>query len=229
MAHLRGCASAKNLYIWTMEEGEFERRERDLRLHYWFRFSVVGLTCAFLLLVGVSTVMGRSLVWEGSVYSSGVEVIGPVLTSGTQYVIVAKNTWWYKYIPYNLAADAMYYTTDPLNTINWSNYFPAPGGHSFLQIDNDDVDWGPFSNGDTGHTYTIGRTGNGAPVSFRIRDWNDSSYENNVCHIDVYIYVDVTVGGRIADWGEQVVTYFAVTGLIFACATALPVSKKIRG
>jgi len=212
-----------------MEEGEFERRERNLRLHYWIRFSVVRLACALLLLVGVSTVMGRSLVWEGSVYSSGVEVIGPVLTSGTQYVIVAKNTWWYKYIPYNLAADAMYYTTDPSDNIFWGNHFPAPGGHSFLQIDNNDFDWGSFSNGDTGHTYTIGWTGSGAPVSFRIRDWNDSNYENNVCHIDVYIYVDVTVGGRIADEQGQVLTYFAVTGIILSCAVTRAFAKKIRG
>jgi hypothetical protein len=179
----------------------------------------------------VSTALGTAdqLVWQGSVYSSGDEVTGPVLMNGARYVIVANNTWWYKYIPFNLAADAMYYTTDPSDNIFWGNHFPEPSGHSFLQVDRLDVDWGPFSNGDTGHTYTLGWKGNGTAVSFRIVDWIDGNYTNNVCHIDVCIYADVTVGGRIADEQGQVLTYFAVTGIILSCAVTRTFAKKILG
>ena len=187
------------------------------------------LACVLPLLIGASIVLGRELVWQGSVYSSGDEVTGPLLTYGRSYVIVAENTWWYNALPINLAADAMYYTTDPSDSVFWGNHFPEPGGHSFLQIDTHDVNWGPFSNGDTGHTYTIGWIGNGTVVSFRIVDWIDGNYTNNVCHIDISIYVDVIVGGRIADVSGQMLTYFAATGLIFGCATVLPLAKKIRG
>ena len=200
-----------------------------MRLQRWFGLLAVAVACALPLLVGASTVLGRELVWQGTVYSSGVEVTGPLLMYGRSYVIVAENAWWYSYLPFNLAADSMYYTTDPSNSVFWGNHFPAPGGHSFLQIDRLDVNWGPFSNGDTGHTYTIDWIGNGTAVSFRVVDWIDSNYTNNVCHIDISIYVDVIVGGCIADVSGQVLTYFAVTGLIFGCATVLPLAKKIRG
>lgn len=221
------------IYMWTVEEVNSEWRLRSLRSHVWVGLLAVGLVFALPLLVGVSTVYGGPLVWQGSVDSSGVEVTGPVLASGTPYVIVAKNTWWYKYLPDNLAADAMYYTTDPSNNIYWGNHFPELSGHSFLQVDKQDVDWGPFSNGDAGHTYSLVRDGAGAAVSFRIVDWMDDNYTNNVCHIIVSVYVNFPVGGEIVDTSGQVrarlLTYFAVTGLMFACATALASSKKIRG
>jgi hypothetical protein len=88
----------------------------------------------------------------------------------------------------------MYYTTNPNEWI-WLNHFPAPGGHSFLQINGADVDWGPFSNGDTGHTYSIDYIGQGAPITFRIVDWIDQNYANNDCHIPIHIYITEVKGG----------------------------------
>jgi len=214
----------------TVEE-EFAVGLCELVFSTWVRLSIAGVSCAFLLLVCVSPVLGTEsvLVWQGSVDSSGDEVVGPVLADGRPYVIVAKNTWWYKYLPYNLAADAMYYTTDASNSIFWGNHFPAPGGHSFLQVDEHDVDWGPFSNGETGHTYTIGWNGSGTAVSFRIVDWMDNDYTNNVCHVDMYVYAEITVGGRVADWERQVFMYFCATGLIFGSAMILAFEKRARG
>ena len=200
-----------------------------MKSRIWIRLSAIGLACALPLLIYVSAVCGRSLIWQGSVYASGDEVIGPVLANGTPYIIVAKNTWWYSYLPYNLAADAMYWTNDSSDNIFWGNHFPEPNGHSFLQIDEQDVDFGPFSNGDTGHTYTIGWNGSGSAVTFRIMDWLDGNYTNNVCHIDVFIYAGVTVGGQIADSPGQGLVYFAATGLVLACAVVLPLLRKACG
>lgn len=199
----------------------------------WVGLLVAGFVCVLPLFVGVSAVYGDGWgVWHGSVYSSGVEVTGPVLANGTSYVIVAKNTWWYRYLPYNLAADAMYYTDDSSNNIFWGNHFPEPDGHSFLQIDQQDVNWGAFSNGDTGHTYSVVWTGNGTAVSFRIVDWMDTNYTNNVCHIDVSIYTNWPVAGEIVDTSGHVatllLTYFAATGLILASVTGLALFKKTR-
>jgi hypothetical protein len=136
------------------------------------------------------------LIWESWVYSSGVEVVSPVLDHNTQYRIVASEIWWYNY-PASLQADAQYYTTVNQEW-NWVNHFPEPNGHSFLQIDGQDVDWGPFSNGDTGHTYTIYYIGQGYALTFKIVDWLNG-YENNVCHLPVKIYKDVSVGGYVVD------------------------------
>jgi len=156
-----------------------------------FIFSVLGCV--------VSPVRASELlVWEAEVWSSGEEVVSPVLRDGKMYSIVASEIWWYNY-PENLAADAYYYTTDFSNSWNWGNFFPAPDGHSFLQINGEDVDWGPFSNGDTGHTYKIYYTGEGTPITFKIVDWLDGNYENNVCKINVKIYEHFTVGGYIVD------------------------------
>jgi hypothetical protein len=56
----------------------------------------------------------------------------------------------------------------------------------------------------------------------------DDDYENNYCHIDVYIYVDVVVGGRVADWTGELVAYFAVSGAVFAGAVGVPAAKRFR-
>ena len=163
----------------------------------------VVLSALFLvgvLKVAVSPVAaGEYLVWEGSVYSSGAEVYSSVLESGGRYRIEVSEIWWYDYYDENLAADAMYYTTSALDSWDWVNHFPAPDGHSFLQMNSLDVNWGSFSNGDTGHTYSIRCIGNGTSVSFRIWDWMDGIYDNNVCHLPVKIYKDVTVGGYVVD------------------------------
>jgi len=36
-----------------------------------------------------------------------------------------------------------------------ANPYPAPDGHSFLQINGADVNWEPISNGNTVHKYSI--------------------------------------------------------------------------
>ena len=125
--------------------------------------------------------------------SDGTSVTTPAaLEAGKVYKIVATEIFWYDESN-NLAADAMYYTTDDSNAWAWGNHFPAPGGHSFLQINGDNVDWGPFSNGNTGHTYTIYYLGEGIPITFQIVDWIDGDYTNNECHLPVEIY-DCGVG-----------------------------------
>ena len=109
---------------------------------------------------------------EGIAYSAtGATITTPTLQSGGTYRIVASEIFWYDY-PHSLEADAQYYTTATTNW-NWANHYPAPDGHSFLQINGADVNWGPFSNGDTGHTYSIEYIGQGAPITFQIVDWMD--------------------------------------------------------
>jgi len=147
------------------------------------------LLASALMVTSTYTVSAsETLVWGADVYSDGTPVTSPVLESGKLYRIVAAEIFWYDYAN-NLAADAMYYTTDPSNHWQWVNHLPAPGGHSFLQINGADVYWGPFSNGDTGHTYFITYIGQGSPITFRIIDWIDRSYENNHCHLPVEIYL----------------------------------------
>ena len=141
-----------------------------------------------------------SLLWEDQVASLGLEVTSSVLISGEQYTIVVSDRWWYsKPSEDNLAADAMYYTTDYTDSWDWVDNFAAPDGHSFLQIDGQDVDWGSLSNGDTNHTYTIGCTGQDAALLFRIVDWVDGNYSNNECKLLVRIYGEHAVGGTIID------------------------------
>jgi len=153
-----------------------------------------------MLAVVVSPVMADEvLIWEGIVLSSGATVTSAMLENGHLYHIVADWNWWYNDTSNNLAADAQYYTTDPSNSWNWGNHFPAPGGHSFLQINGQDVNWGAFSNGDTGHTYAIYYTGEGASITFKIVDWMDDNYDNNDCKLRVRIYKSVTVGGYVVD------------------------------
>jgi hypothetical protein len=145
-----------------------------------------------------------TLVAAFDVSSDGTKVLASylgapvVLQLGALYVIVADEAgdWWYNTAngwPWYYAADAQYYTTDLTDASGrpasfWTNHFPAPDGHSFLQINGKDVNWGPFSNGDTGHRYTIYYTGEGKTVQFQIVDWIDRDISNNACHIPVRIY-----------------------------------------
>jgi hypothetical protein len=156
------------------------------------------LLLVVMSMVIVSPVMAvETFIWESWVYSTGVDVVSPILDDGRQYRIVAEEIWWYNY-PVRLEADAQYYTTDNSSSWDWVSYLHAPGGHSFLRINGEDVDWGPFSNGDTGHKYTIYLIGSGFPLTFRLVDLING-YGNNVCHLVVRIYKDVRVGGRIVD------------------------------
>jgi len=132
----------------------------------------------------------ETLIWSANVPSTGQPITSPVLEAGIQYHIVATEMFWYNR-PANLGADAYYYTTDPSDSWIWGNHFhwPAiPPYRSFLQIDGKDINWGPFSNGDTGHTYSIYLVGKGAAITFRIVDWIDHDYSNNDCHLPVRIY-----------------------------------------
>ncbi len=184
------------------------------------RSKVLAVVFLSVLAIGtmffIAPVKSLSLLWENQVLSSGLEVSSLVLISGEQYTVVVSDRWWYsKPSEDNLAADAMYYTTDYTDSWDWVNHFAAPDGHSFLQIDGQDVDWGLFSNGDTNHTYSINYTGQGAALTFRIVDWVDGNYTNNECKLLVGIYGEHTVGGTIMDadlFGTSlyVVSFFAV-------------------
>lgn len=197
---------------------------------------LVVLSLAFslgLLVVSLSSVMAAPsgaqeyLVWEGDVYSSGVPVASPVLASGITYRIVAQEVWLYN-ASYSLAADAQYYTTSSVDTWDWLNNF-RPGSHSFLQINVQDVNWGPFSNGDTNHTYSIYYNGQGAPINFKIVDWVDQNYDNNVCHLHLRIYAEVTVGGHVVDSSPaDTVRLWTVGALLLASFATFPIVARNR-
>ena len=185
----------------------------------------VLLAMLFLTFVPV---MAGTLVWEGEVPSTGVGVVSSVLEYGKLYHIVAEEVWWYNY-PDNLAADAQYYTTDFSNSWNWGNHFPEPSGHSFLQINGHDVNWGPFSNGNDGHRYSIPYTGEGTAITFRIVDWMDGNYGNNDCKLIVKIYEDVTVGGYVVDSNPFEIAASWVIGLLMlAAGITVPIIKYYR-
>lgn len=237
LAASRECCGWKILY---MRKGEIMCRGMVMSGRVRIAFCVV-LSTLFLtgvLNVAVSPVAAEYLVWEGSVYSSGAEVYSPVLGSGGRYRIEVGGIWWYDWDE-NLAADAMYYTTSASDSWDWPNHFPAPGGHSFLQINSLDVDWGLFSNGDTGHMYSIRCIGNGTSVSFRIVDWMDGNYGNNDCHFLVRIYGDCarereTVGGYVVDSDsspEGLFTPWIIGAFVLSVGVTVPLVscyKKLR-
>jgi hypothetical protein len=187
-----------------------------------------------MFLLGTSETLFRpifafeTLIWEGYVPSTGSSVTTNVtLLQDEQYRIVVSDRWWYsKPTENNLAADAQYYTNNWTDSWEWLNYF-KPDGHSFLQINGTDVDWGPFSNGDTGHTYTIFYAGEGAPITFGIVDWVDGNYANNECHLHVRIYEEVTVGGHIVDLNPLDATPLWVLGSL-AVGLSIAVSLLYR-
>jgi len=181
-----------------------------------------------LLIVAVSPVMAYEvLIWDEYALSTGAEITSPVLEAGGLYRIVADENWWYN-ATFNLAADAQYYTTNSSDSWDWVNNFPAPGGASFLQINGQNVSWGPFSNGDTGHTYTIYYTGEGATVTFRIVDWMDGNYTNNDCKIRVRIYESVTVGGYVVDSNPFETVGLWIIGAVMVVLITVPVVKYCR-
>ena len=175
--------------------------------------------------VFVPYVGAQHIVWQGDIDSAGGDVVAVFLNAGVEYRIEASGAWRYD-VPENLAADAQYYTTDFTNSIYWGNNFPAPDGHSFLQINALDVNWGAFSNGETGHTYTIFYVGNGEVVAFRIVDWMDQNQPNNECHIHVIIYRPVTVGGTIEEVGLTAESFFVTIAVgVFIAASVGSVVK----
>lgn len=192
----------------------------------FFVFSTVLLVAGLSLVVVVPVGAPESLVWEGDVYSSGVPVTSVVLNAGTSYRIVASEVWFYD-DPHNLAADAQYYTTSGADSWDWLDS-QRPDGHSFLQINEQDVDWGTFSNGDTNHMYSLYYVGAGAAVTFRIFDWVDQNVENNVCHLHVKILKEVTVGGRVVDSSAPDRAELMMVALLAASAVAVPLIAHFR-
>jgi hypothetical protein len=195
-------------------------------------FSSIIFFMVFLVVAALPVKADEVLIWDQYVLHSGVEVVSPMLEHGKLYRIVADEVWWYNWGD-NLAADAQYYTTDPSDSWDWKNHFPAPGGHSFLQINGEDVDWGPFSNGDTNHTYTIYYTGEGATLTFKIVDWMDENYTNNYCKIRVRIYKSVTVGGYVVDSepsevGNLPIISAMIAGMLVAVPTINYCRKFLR-
>ncbi len=164
-----------------------------------------------LMLAPMSVVKAEETpIWSEWVYSAtGAPVTSPVLESGKLYRIEASEIFLYNQAG-SLAADAMYYTTDASNYWDWANHFPAPEGHAFLQINGADVNWGPFSNGDTGHTYTIPYMGTGEAITFQIIDWIDG-YTNNYCHLPVAIYAVDGEGFTPGYWKNHIAAW-AQTG-----------------
>ena len=181
----------------------------------------------FSLILRPATAVETPL-WEGTAYSSGEEVTTPVIRAGMRCRIEVEGIWWYDYEE-NLAADVQYYTTDYSNSWIWGNYFPAPDGHSFLQINGQDVNWGSFSNGqddNTGHKYVTFLQSTGESLTFRIVDLIDGKYDNNFCHIGIRIYAHTVVGGTIMDStplfavASWIVALFAFGALISVLAVA---------
>lgn len=203
---------------------------------YWLKLRACAVVLVSVLLgivvlaVAATPVLGApTLVWQGQVSSStGAVVTGPVLQTGGYYRIVAMNPWRWD-IDENFAADAMYWTNNFTSNVFWGGvYFPCPDNHSFLRVSGQDVNWGAFSDGETNHTYTNHRAGNGVAVTFQIVDWKDDNYTNNECHLDVYIYLDYVVGGHVADWTGQLIAYFAVSGAVLVGAVGVPAAKRLR-
>ncbi len=159
----------------------------------------IALLTALMVMIPMSDVKAQeTLIWEAYVASNGwnAPVTSPVLDAGREYRIEAFNRFYTEPLV-GYTCDAQYYTTDMYRWV-WLNHFPAPDGHSFLQIDGGDVNWGPFSNGVIidgnyyGHNYSISWMGTGAAITFSIMDWIDMNNENNICSILVRIFESPT-------------------------------------
>ena len=175
---------------------------------------------------------GWVLIWEGDVNSASITpVVGPTLESGEIYLIVASEIFWLDPLTDQYyVADAMYYQGTPGGTDSWNwnpaLVNPAPGGQSFLQIDGASVNWGPFSNGDTGHMYTYYYTGTGAPITFFVAELLGDR-DDYSSHFIVKIYKTKTVGGYIL--GSNIlkaVPSLAVCAFIAALLTTRRILKS---
>jgi hypothetical protein len=153
------------------------------------------ILAAMIIAVPSMSVKADTLVWSGSVYSTGPEVSSIVSTSGVNYRIVVSEIF---YPSPSHAADAMYYTTEP-STWPWNSHSPAPGGNSFLQINQQSVNWGAYN---PNHVYTYYFTGNGNTIKFRIVDWVAPDVANN-CHFYVEIYAPDRYYGATPGYWKQ--------------------------
>jgi hypothetical protein len=136
-------------------------------------------------------------------------VTTPFLDNGRIYYITAAEIFWLDR-PENIRADAQFYSND--NFATWSKPVSDDGSiHSFLQINDNDVNWGdtPALDEPAWHEYTVPFTGSGNPITLRIIDWYDNDYSNNYCHLPVCI-IPQTEGctpGFWKKWTSQWVTY----------------------
>ena len=162
----------------------------------------------------------ETFLWGADVSSTGEPVTSPVLEAGIQYRITAKGVFGSDYFDggWEYLVDAQYYAVNPPHTHWWTDYYPAPDGHSFLQIDGMDAYWGPFNNGGIddfyGHEYTIYYTGTGAPIVFTIVDWVDMDYSDNQCHfsIEIWEFPPTEEGKSPGYWGHQFKAYYEDKG-----------------
>jgi hypothetical protein len=181
------------------------------------------LSALFIVAVPIGVKAEDTWVW-GAIVSANcsptVSTTPFALEYGREYRIVAQGAFASYDLTgyYNFVADAQYYTpvTGLPHYYVWdpSNTFPAPNGHSFLQINGMDVNWGPFSNGYTdftGHEYEISYIGMGTPITFQIVDWIDGDCLHNYCKINVDIYEGPPVAVGETAWaygGEEYATCF---------------------
>ncbi|MGD6805594.1 MAG: PKD domain-containing protein [Candidatus Bathyarchaeia archaeon] len=190
-------------WLWTFGDGETSTIQNPTH-----SYSAAGLKVVTLTVTDsngkISTVTheltvkdftAKTPIWSGTVWSAsdmrsihGDSVTSTVLEAGKVYEIEVSEMFWYN-TSAGVAADAMYYTTDASNSWDWTTSYPAPEGHSFLQINGQDVNWGSLSNGDTGHAYTITYIGQDQALTFQLVDWMDSNYDNNYCHLPITIYL----------------------------------------
>jgi len=149
-------------------------------------------------------------VWAGSISSNGTPVTTPTLVFGVTYrIVVEPSVMWLG----GVYADAQYHSPVGSQLWVWTSGIPIDS-HSFLQINGNDVNWGSFSNGlftpppYEGHTYETTFVGNDAPITFRIKDWWDFDYTNNVCHQEVKIFREEGAGFTPGFWKNNIAKAF---------------------
>lgn len=173
-------------------------------------FGLTLVTALTLLLLPIYTARAAEiLVWEGPVSSNGTPVTTPTLVLGVTYRIVVISGVM---LLGDVYADAQYHSP-PIPTQWWVWLSGTqPDSHSFLQINSGDVDWGDFNNGwgdplnppYGGHSYETTWVGEDAPITFRIYDWTDEDYTNNICHCYVQIYREECGGFTPGFWKHNI-------------------------
>ncbi|MHA2163630.1 MAG: SdrD B-like domain-containing protein, partial [Candidatus Thorarchaeota archaeon] len=86
------------------------------------------------------------LFWKQCASARGDNYTSPLLKDDRLYRIEISKQFRYNNT-LDGRADAMYYSPD-----GWTNYYPTPGGHSFMQIDGRDIAWGAYN---IAHVYSI--------------------------------------------------------------------------
>jgi hypothetical protein len=167
-----------------LETGDYRVVETDPSGWYSTTPNEVNVTVSALLKQDVEVDFGdiqesERLIWDQWTCSGGGNYMSPILTDARQYRIEVSNQFIYN-TTLDGRADAKYYSPD-----TWTNYYPAPDGHSLMQIDGGDIDWGAYN---SGHVYSILFEGTGASLRFQIVDWVDSTSGNNGGSLRIRIY-----------------------------------------